>query len=194
MENRTVLRKRLQFILEGGLVQRFHTRPSLKPNTVAHHGNGVALLCAQLWLGDYGCLPRPHLLLAAATHDLAEQVTSDISAPAKRLLMLRDHLQIIENVALAEHSMNYHDMLTEEEQDVLGWADLFDAMLHCCHEVALGNKMMMLPYKRMRGYVQEIYPTMTVTAIEIYMAVQEIMQEYREEPQYDCYGNVSESE
>jgi 5'-deoxynucleotidase YfbR-like HD superfamily hydrolase len=188
VEDRTVLKKKLQFMLEGSAVQRFHTRAPLRPNTVGHHSNGVALICYMIWWGDNACLPRPHLILAACTHDLAEQVTSDVSAPAKRLLDIRDILHLLENEKLADHGMDFDRYLTEEELAALRMADLFDAMLLCCQEVAAGNKMMILPYRRMREWVREVYTTLTPTMAELFMAIQEIMQEYREEPTYDCFS------
>ena len=88
------MKEKLQFIMEGGSVLRYHTRPGIRTDTDAHHMHGVAVLCSLLAgtdaQGRSGA--SASLLLAALTHDLAEQAASDMSAPSKRALGLRDML------------------------------------------------------------------------------------------------------
>jgi 5'-deoxynucleotidase YfbR-like HD superfamily hydrolase len=186
-----VMKRTLQFVLEGGGVVRFHTRPSLRPNSDAHHSHGVAMLCHILSGGnDPTGKPRASatLLIAALSHDLGEQVASDISAPSKRILGLVDKLGTFEQGQLAAFGLAYEHLLTEEERSILKWADMFDGMLHCCQEVALGNKMMMLPFKRWTGYADLLKPTFSPYALTVCLAIQELYEEYINEPKFDCFS------
>ena len=62
------MRKKLEFILAGTEVTRYHTVRTLVQETVGHHSHGVAMLC--LFLAPDA---SANLLKAALVHDLAEQ-------------------------------------------------------------------------------------------------------------------------
>ena len=128
MEGKVTVHQQIQFIIEGGIVERFHTRPGIKPNTDAHHSHGVAMLCYIMWEGYGGDAIRTELLMAALTHDLAEQVASDISAPSKLALGISDQLHDFEQAILAKYNLDFYHLLDDQEQVVLGWADAFDGM------------------------------------------------------------------
>lgn len=153
------LKELLQFISEGGSVIRYHTRPGIKPDTDAHHSHGVAMLCSILAgsSGETGCtLASVNLLMAALTHDLAEQKVGDMSAPAKRALGIRDLLQDFESDELKAYWLDYNQHLTEDEAVILKLADCFDGMLYCCRELALGNRNALLIWRRYCTYVTSI--------------------------------------
>ena len=178
------MKEKLQFIIEGGCVVRYHARPGVKPDTDAHHSHGVAMLC-YLLSGAQG--PSANLLLAALTHDLGEQKGGDIPSPTKRLLGISEQHAKVEEDALKHYELYFYDLLTLEEKQILAWADMFDGMLYTCRELALGNKMMVLVYRRYRSYVQSIYANLTAEAQTVYAAIQKIYKEYRHEPCYDVF-------
>ena len=132
----------LYFVVEGGAVQRFHTRPGLTPYTDAAHSHGVALLCHRLT----GGAASANLLMAALTHDLGEQYAGDMSAPAKRALHMRERLKRAEDAQLAKYGLAFS--LTEEEARVLNLADQLEGMLWCCRERFLGNTYVELVYNK----------------------------------------------
>ena len=96
------------------------------------------------------------LIMAALTHDLAEQLASDVSAPAKRLLGIREQLHDLESDELADYDLNYEQHLTADEAVILKLADCFDGMLYCCRELALGNRNVMLIWRRFAEYATTI--------------------------------------
>jgi 5'-deoxynucleotidase YfbR-like HD superfamily hydrolase len=149
----------LQFIMEGGSVQRYHTRPGIRPDTNAHHSHGVLML-ASLLAGQNeqtGCTQASvNLLMACATHDLAEQLACDVSAPAKRLLGIRELLHDLESNELRTHLLDYEQHLTEDERTILQLADCFDGMMYCCRELALGNRNALLIWRRFCSYITKI--------------------------------------
>lgn len=147
----------LQFIMEGGSVVRYHTRPGIKPDTDARHSHGVAMLCSIL--AGSGPEDKRHtlasstLLMAALTHDLAEQKTGDMSAPAKRALGMGEALGAFELEELRKYNLEYERFLDEEERTILKLADCFDGMMYCCREAALGNRNVRLIWTRYCEYV-----------------------------------------
>jgi 5'-deoxynucleotidase YfbR-like HD superfamily hydrolase len=179
------MQEKLQFIIEGGSVVRFHSRPGLRPDTDAHHSHGVAMLC--YLLGDKVQGPSTSLLMAALTHDLGEQKGGDIPSPTKRLLGLTEQHANIEERALEHYDLYFYEDLTQYEKQVLAWADMFDGMLYACREIALGNRMMVLVYKRYRSYVQSIFADLSPEAQLVYASIQKIYKEYRFEPKYDVF-------
>lgn len=148
----------LQFISEGSVVQRYHTRPGIRPDTDGAHSFGVSMLCSLLagkgpdGRTDASCT----LIMAGLTHDLGEQRASDVSAPAKRLLGIRDQLHAVEAEALQIYDLDYEQHLTTTEAVILKLADCFDGMLYCCRELALGNRNVMLIWRRFCSYALQI--------------------------------------
>lgn len=144
--------EKLQFMVEGGRVERFHTRPGVKPDSVAAHSWAVAMLCEVLLPNARGAL-----LMAALTHDLGEQYTGDISSPAKRAMGLRTLLKEHESDARSKFGMNF-EALTEEEERTLYLADQFAGMLYLVGERELGNKRVDLMMGRWVSYMAEAIP------------------------------------
>ncbi len=181
------MKDKLQFIMEGGSVTRYHTRPGLKPDTNAHHSHGVLMLASLLaGLDEVGVTKASVvLLMACATHDLAEQYTSDVSAPAKRALGVQTALHTTEQCVLREYGLEYEHLLSEDEKIVLSLADCFDGMLYCCRELALGNRSVLLIWRRYCTYAESITQqcipqsdlTLALRASAIYDGIKEIYKE-----------------
>ena len=145
------LHVQLRTLLFGGQVRRYHTVPQLAPQTNSQHQWGVALFCNLL---TQGAASR-NLLLAALTHDLAEQIYGDTPAPAKRALQgvaEVDTLNEAEKKFLSRLGLAFH--LTDEEKIVLKIADYMEGMLHCIHERAMGNATAANIFHRFFSYVR----------------------------------------
>jgi 5'-deoxynucleotidase YfbR-like HD superfamily hydrolase len=175
------MKEKLQFIMDGGCVVRYHTRPGIKPDTDAHHSHGVAMLCAIL----SGELPRAELLMSALTHDLGEQKASDMNANTKALLPAgcAEAIDAIERNVLAMYGLDYRQLLTDEESAILGLADLFDRLLWCCRELALGNKNSLLVWRASCTAIEATLDSAVVLdghhlhASAVYEAIKEIHAE-----------------
>lgn len=191
------MKRQLQFIMEGGAVVRYHARPGIKPDTDAHHMHGVALLCSLLVGSDEitgRTLASVNLLMAALTHDLAEQQYSDVSAPTKRAVPgLADTLNELENTALKKYWLDYTQYLSAEELVVLKLADSFDGMLYCLRELALGNRNVLLIWRRWCKYLESLAGDLPVEialrASQMYESIKEIYRETisPEGPSFDVF-------
>ena len=190
------MKEKLQFIMEGGSVLRYHTRPGIRTDTDAHHMHGVAVLCSLLAgtdaQGRSGA--SASLLLAALTHDLAEQAASDMSAPSKRALGLRDMLAAYENKFLQQYGLEYTRYLTADELIILALADQFDGLMYCCRELALGNRNVMLVWRRQCSYIETISGTLPIDialrASVMYESIKEIYREVTSVsgPEFDVFA------
>jgi 5'-deoxynucleotidase YfbR-like HD superfamily hydrolase len=180
------MKQLLQFIGEGGSVERYHTRPGIKPDTDGRHSHGVAMLCSILAGRDEDGTTKASatLLMAALTHDLAEQWASDVSAGSKRavpgLAMLLDRQ---ERLKLADWGLDYQSLLSAEEALILRLADQFDCLAYCCRESALGNRNATLIWRRtcvaVEGMTTELADAadVAVRASGVYEALKEIYHE-----------------
>lgn len=149
-----IVRKRLETILRGGRVQRFHTVPTIADHNVGHHSFGVAWIAILLCRFDASA----SLLAAALAHDLAEWHTGDVPAPTKRAVPeLKAELDALERRTIAEAGLLLPP-LTDAEQRTLRMADAMDGMLNCIHERRLGNRGIRNVYWRFRSYVEELKP------------------------------------
>jgi len=129
------IKDRIQFAYEGGRVVRFHQHIGHQLDTDARHSHGCAMMVYFLTAGA----PSVTLLMAALTHDLAEQVTGDIPYPTKRRLPgLKAAVDTLEDEILAAYELRFE--LLPRERRTLTLADSLDGMLYCASEAALGNR------------------------------------------------------
>lgn len=140
------LTQQLEAIIGGGHTRRFHTVNTIQTNSVGHHSFGVALLCYFLT----GRNPSRQLLMAALTHDMAEQFTGDMPAPAKRAMGIRESFGAIEEHALQTLHLSFP--LDSGDSMILKMADVLDGMLFCITERRLGNVGIEGAYNNFRGY------------------------------------------
>lgn len=172
--------KQLYFLMEGSRVERFHTRPLLKPDTNGRHQHGVAMLCWLLW--DNGPIST-NLLMAALTHDLAEQLTGDTPAPTKWAMGTGPSISQFEIEILA--TAGYTFTLTKEENAILKLADYFDGMMTCIRERTMGNKLVMKPMLRWTAAISDL--SFGGPAVAIYNALTEMWVEAMS-PTYHGYN------
>lgn len=144
------LDSQLRYIMGGGEVERFHSCRTLQRETVAEHQYGVAMLC---WLLRDGVPPRD-LLMAALTHDLAEQDVGDVPAPTKRRLGVDNALSKMEDDFLEAYGLSIP--LLPENARTLKIADIFDGMLFCVRERQLGNTLVTPIFQRYNSYLEQL--------------------------------------
>lgn len=190
-----ITKELLQFISEGASVERYHTRPGIKPDTDGHHSHGVAMLCSLLTAPDADGrrLPSASLLMESLCHDLGEQKASDMNAMTRAALRIDEELAAYEADTRAEYGLDYSDLLTADERLTLKLADVFDRALYCCRELALGNKGALLIWRNTCRSLESIMAgapiEITLRASLIYEAVKEIHAEVQSPggPSFDVF-------
>ncbi len=139
------LTAQLEAVCAGGLVTRYHAKPTLLRENVAEHSYYVAWLC-RLLVPDCS----KNLLLAALAHDIPEWKFGDIPSPTKKLLGTS---------ALAEaedqelDNLGFLVTLTEEETFTLKLADNLAGMTYCLRECQMGNQHLSVTFDRYRRYI-----------------------------------------
>lgn len=124
----------LSLYLAGG-VKRWHTKDTIKEQTLASHQWGVALICMQIKPGDV------QLLEAALCHDLGEVVTGDIPYPKEP--EMRRLTETAEARFARDNNLPIVFLLDEEQSACLRWADMFEALMFAQRETELGNTYML---------------------------------------------------
>lgn len=146
----------IEFVERGGAVKRYHAMTTLISDTVGQHSFHVAWLATFIWQAIHKSTPRAELLLAALSHDLAEQEFGDIPAPTKRAVAAMEKVAHLEDAHLRQHGFNYTDDLTLEEKFILKLADYLDGLRFCNHELDLGNSRMMVVRSRYITYIKDL--------------------------------------
>jgi 5'-deoxynucleotidase YfbR-like HD superfamily hydrolase len=196
------LKQKLQFIMDGGAVVRYHARSGIKPDTDAHHSHGVAML-ASLLAGedeDGRTKASSSLIMACLTHDLAEQWASDVSAGTKAALGLSLALGEAEKGKLREYGLCYHDGLDPEEAAVLGLADQLDCLMYCLRELSLGNRNVLLVWRRTCARLESMAGAASLdTALRASQVYEALKEAYREVtgpggPEFDVYAPPNDGE
>lgn len=140
--------QQMVFLLCGSRVKRFHVRAMIHETTDAHHQHGVAWF---VWLITNGGA-RAQFLMAALSHDMAEQCWGDIPATAKWAIDAEQFTKL-EEETLAENGMQF--ALSIAEEVILKVADHLEIMLNCIHERRLGNRNVEAVFKRVETKLQE---------------------------------------
>lgn len=142
--------EQLEALQRGALVKRYHSHPVRENQNIGHHSHSVAML---LWMLTGGT--NAYHLMAALTHDLGEQETGDIPAPAKRALGIRDQVNSMEAKFLKNFGFDFGE-LSENEQRQLKLADALDGMLHCVTERMMGNRFIESVYLTFVSYARRL--------------------------------------
>lgn len=143
----------IKFIYAGGAVKRFHTTNTLKEDNVAQHSFGVAWMVWKLTFGGAGA----PLIMAALAHDLAEQFTGDVPAPAKRALGISSQFHRYEREIELNNQVFFH--LTDDDRRVLKIADCLDGLARCAIEISMGNKRAEFSFNNYAAYLEELGTT-----------------------------------
>lgn len=142
----------------GARVQRFHTEWTIGDCRIAEHSYNVTVLIDAITDGK----ARPELLRAALYHDQAEQFIGDVPAPVKwRSKALNNELAIMEDLFNIENNI-MPEVLTDEEQLLLKWADMLELLWFCYEQKLQGNISLGLIFNRGQEYLAQLvkdYPT-----------------------------------
>lgn len=115
---------------------RFHTKPTIKAETVAEHSYLVAWLATLF----YNYKPSAALLLGCLAHDVPEYELGDIPSPAKRKMNMKEAFREQEAALFKAVGMpDFESALTEAESEVLHFCDQMAGYLKCVYELAMGN-------------------------------------------------------
>lgn len=146
----TALEKQLRLAHRGGMVTRFHCHVLQRPENVGEHSHMVASIVAIY----YEFAPSAAVLMAALGHDLPEYKLGDIPGPVKRSIPgLNEAFEQAEERVYLEHCWPTFK-LTEEEKEVLKFADALSGYMTALKEVRSGNLPMRDPlhgYERLMG-------------------------------------------
>lgn len=150
----------LNFYMSTGLPRRFHTVPILKEQTLAAHSWGVAMLMFIIYGQSEPGLTMVDIM-AALTHDLAEERFGDMPAPTKRSLGeifpdFREKYGAMEQRHLTNYGMNWEEFLDDDKKRRLKLCDSLEGALYCCRERALGNRTIRDCFVNFRAYVAEL--------------------------------------
>jgi 5'-deoxynucleotidase YfbR-like HD superfamily hydrolase len=124
----------LQALIKAGYdVTRWHTMQNSRPQNLASHLWGVAMMISRLYDGPPDLYRS--LMQACLEHDLAESQIGDMPRPART----EDHRGLEVQVARAMGIM-HEEMLPPIAYKWLEWADLIEAGLHAQREAMIGNQ------------------------------------------------------
>lgn len=125
---------RLDYIREGGAVERLHTVPHIGSHRVDSHSWGVLTLILL-----FHPSPSIQLIKAAQFHDCAERFTGDTPAPAKwKFPKLKEALSDAE--AYYENMLGIATDITAEEKVWLKACDMLDFLLYAREQLNMGNR------------------------------------------------------
>lgn len=119
-------------IAAGYAVTRWHTMVNSRPQNLASHLWGVAMILSRTYNGPINLFPI--LIRAALEHDLAESSIGDMPRPARTA----EHRAMEASVATGM-GIVHEEMLPNDLRVWLEWADLIEAGLHAKREVEVGN-------------------------------------------------------
>lgn len=150
------IHSRLDLVIGGGGVTRFHAMRTIQKENVAEHSYLVAWICSMFY--HNGCVP-PILLMAALQHDIAEYVVGDIPAPVKRHTpAIKVACDTIERDTLRTYGhKDYCDCLNEPQHVILKFADNAAGALYCVTEMRMGNKLIRPVYHNYLSYLEASY-------------------------------------
>lgn len=138
----SALAKQIELAHRGGLVTRFHCHSLLHKENVGEHSHMVACLVAIY----YEFRPSAALLMAALAHDLPEYKLGDVPGPVKKMLPgLSEAYAAAESQVYTDYGWPEFPELTEEEKEVLKFADALSGYLTAFREVRCGNTPMREP-------------------------------------------------
>jgi 5'-deoxynucleotidase YfbR-like HD superfamily hydrolase len=164
------MKTQLSFIMDGGNTRRYHTVPTLLPETVAHHSQGVALIAHLLMSNrDY----NPQVIWAALLHDMAEYRVGDVPSPSKREFGIAQQLDELESRILRGEGFPL-PALSSGDQRILKLADIAQGALFCAQEMSMGNGRMRVVFDRYMSYAEGMI--LVDRERELFDAIKEIAQ------------------
>lgn len=143
----------LHFNRGASYVNRFHTDRVLHQQTLAEHQYNVVNLLLYLTSGE----ASKELILAGLHHDLPEILVGDTPAPIKiETPALKAALDAAEVPIKKTHGFNYP--LSDDERQLLKFADMVDAVWFALEECTAGNTTMYNVVLRGTMYLKNLVP------------------------------------
>lgn len=172
----------LNMMRRGLRVIRFHTEPTLHPETVGHHSAGVAAILIFMHAPRY---PSAEVLMAAITHDMPEYEMGDIPATAKwRYQVIADEVHRAETAFYLNYGIpDPNLLLCEDDIRMLKIADSVDLALRCMEEQDMGNKRALEIQWNVYNFLKEYIPAHPVDSqyrdnVDFLMHIITPMEEY----------------
>jgi 5'-deoxynucleotidase YfbR-like HD superfamily hydrolase len=137
-----------ELIKNGNDVTRWHTFACIRPQNLAGHPWGVAMMLNRLFDGSHA--DQLLLLKCALEHDLAEKHIGDMPKPGRSM----EHQALEEHVA-GVIRIRHESTLPSYLQPWLKWADLIEAGLYARREAAFGNSNFTEVLLRVSNYLNE---------------------------------------
>ncbi len=168
------MRNKLNTLINAGSVRRFHTGPVIKDQDVAQHTFNVMVIIDIITNGQ----ASPELMRATLYHDTPEVDTGDVPANVKRMINIKDTLEVLESRFYKEFNIN--TKLTKAEKGILKVADKLEFLHYLLRERILGNKNNKTVFERGREYFLTELDKLKISSVksnatELY---QYIIQEY----------------
>lgn len=139
----------------AGHVKRWHTWPTIRPQTVAQHSHAAAMLLWQVYPDA-----SQEMLMAMLVHDLPEVSTGDVPAHVKWASPeITAVLDAMEQSWLEDNALDFE--LTPLETSILKFCDSFELMLWCIEELKMGNRYMERVIKVIAARLDGFCPTDT---------------------------------
>lgn len=158
MLDKTLLRQRVAFVRQGSEVERWHTKRMIQRNDVGHHSFHVAWFAWLLCPAGFSFAQRYRVVMAALSHDLAEQTTGDVPGDFKRELQLREQFGQYEQAIFKEVGLDFWSSLDIAEERIVKFADMLEGAFFIISEASLGNARVGEIYRNYREYVNSFKP------------------------------------
>jgi 5'-deoxynucleotidase YfbR-like HD superfamily hydrolase len=137
-----------ELIKNGNDVSRWHTFACNRPQNLAGHSWGVAMMISRLFDGPHA--DQLLLLKCALEHDLAEKHIGDMPRPGRTQAHRDFEVHVAGVIGIRhEESLPFH------LQPWLKWADLIEAGLYSQREATLGNGNFTEVLLRVSNYLTE---------------------------------------
>ncbi len=140
-----------QLYRDAGAVTRYHTKRTLRQQTVAEHTFGMLLLIKQvapMYMGYEGLVA---VYEAVMHHDLPELFTGDVPAPIKRANPELGPL--LDSIEQDLHPLYQDYQLNQEQITLIKWADRMELVMWCLEEYRMGNTYVKDTIRRGMGWV-----------------------------------------
>lgn len=174
------IKEKVDFVLRGGSVERFHTRPLIHKQNNAEHQYGVVSIAVLL---DNNL--HKDSILNFLWHDIYEGETGDIPYYSKKRWIEFKHAQNIAEASLKKQFSFIPNMKYKEDKITLKIAEYFDVLCFTIKETYLGNIEYITTIQEcanlIRGLVKT-YPTCTPHSIitNVYELLNQIRYDYEE--------------
>lgn len=145
---------RAAMVRRAGHVKRMHTIQTIKERLTSEHVYGAMAIAIELCLANR--IHPGHILMTLLIHDTPEIKTGDAPAPIKRIPVVRDAYNKMEEEFYTHWKFEVVELM-EIEKTICKAADYIDLAYTCLEERRLGNKTQEISrvLTNALGYVKE---------------------------------------